>query len=276
MATERIFLAPIRLVMQPEVEDMYMPSAGTQHNITIISMRQLYERQASKVALGLWGAGQMMFNKYLLLTPAHTNIRSAKEMAQLLRNCTPAEDVIRSSGIYDVLDHATATCGYGGKVALDLTNVAEREYTPSFDSSKLPSECAFNADFVKEWSTLLLFADNDLHIDHKAIAEAAKCNFVLIFDRRAESLSAEELLWLGAANTEPNRDIILCGSTLIVDARAKRNCEGAPHRWPNVVVADHATIELVDRRWKEYGIGEFITSPSLRYEALLLSDKAQW
>ena len=276
MATERIFLAPIRLVMQPEVEDMYMPSAGTQHNITIISMRQLYERQASKVALGLWGAGQMMFNKYLLLTPAHTDIRSTTEMAQLLRNCTPTEAVIRSSGIYDVLDHATPTCGYGGKVALDLTNVSQRDYTPSFDSEKLPSESSFNADFVERWSTLLLFADNDLRIDYKEVAEAAKCNFVVIFDRRAESLSAEDLLWLGAANTEPNRDITLYGSTLIVDARAKHNTEGAPHRWPNVVVADHATIELVDRRWAEYGIGDFIASSSLRYEALLLSNKAQW
>ena len=278
MATERIFLAPIRLVMQPEVEDMYMPSAGTQHNITIISMRQLYERQASKVALGLWGAGQMMFNKYLLLTPASTNIRSEEEMAWLMRNCDLKKSLIRSEGIYDVLDHATATCGYGGKVALDLTNVAERTEQMTFDSSSLPEGIVADTTLLDKWGTLLLFADNDLKVDANEIAKATNCNYVVIFDRRAEKMSANELLWLGAANTEPTRDIVLCGSTLVVDARAKRPTptDEHPSRWPNIVTADEETIRLVDSRWAEYGIGEAIPSPSERYSALKLSEGAQW
>ncbi len=278
MATERIFLAPIRLVMQPEVEDMYMPSAGTQHNITIISMRQLYERQASKVALGLWGAGQMMFNKYLLLTPASTNIRTEEEMAWLMRNCDMRKSLIRSEGIYDVLDHATATCGYGGKIALDLTTVAEREDKIVFDSEKLPQGIVANTTLLDKWGTLLLFADNDLEIDASEVAKATNCNFVVIFDRRAENMSANDLLWLGAANTEPTRDITLQGSTLVIDARAKRpgaNSEN-PSRWPNVVTADKATIDLVDSRWAEYGIGERISSPSEYYAALKLSEGAEW
>ncbi len=278
MATERIFLAPIRLVMQPEVEDMYMPSAGTQHNITIISMRQLYERQASKVALGLWGAGQMMFNKYLLLTPASTNIRSEEDMAWLMCNCDLRKSLIRSEGIYDVLDHATATCGYGGKIALDLTNVAEREEKITFDNNALPEGVVADTTLLDKWGALLLFADNDMKIEASELAKAAKCNYIVIFDRRAEKMNANELLWLGAANTEPTRDITLCGSTLVMDARAKRpnaNDEN-PSRWPNIVTADEKTIHLVDSRWTEYGIGEFIASPSERYSALKLSDGAEW
>ena len=278
MATERIFLAPIRLVMQPEVEDMYMPSAGTQHNITIISMRQLYERQASKVALGLWGAGQMMFNKYLLLTPASTNIRSEEEMAWLMRNCDLQESLIRSEGIYDVLDHATATCGYGGKVALDLTNVAERGEEIVFDSEALPNGITADTTLLDKWGALLLFADNDLDVDANKVAKATNCNFVILFDRRAEKMSANELLWLGAANTEPTRDITLHGSILVIDARAKRPDAKSenPSRWPNIVTSDKVTIELVDSRWEEYGIGERISSPSERYGVLKLSEGAQW
>ena len=278
MATERIFLAPIRLVMQPEVEDMYMPSAGTQHNITIISMRQLYERQASKVALGLWGAGQMMFNKYLLLTPASTNIRSEEDMAWLMRNCDLTKSLIRSEGIYDVLDHATPTCGYGGKVALDLTNVEERKGDITFDSQALPEGVTADTTLLEKWGTLLLFADNDLALDASEVAKVTNCNFVTIFDSRAKQMSTNDLLWLGAANTEPTRDISLHGSTLVVDARAKRPMANSqnPSRWPNIVTADEATIDLVDRKWSEYGIGEFIPSPSKHYSALKLSEGAQW
>ena len=278
MATERIFLAPIRLVMQPEVEDMYMPSAGTQHNITIISMRQLYERQASKVALGLWGAGQMMFNKYLLLAPASTNIRSEEEMAWLMRNCDLATSLIRSEGIYDVLDHATATCGYGGKVALDLTNVAEREEKIAFDSSALPEGVVASTALLEKWGALVLFAENEHKIEASEIAKVANCNYILLFDRRAEKMSANDLLWLGAANTEPTRDITLCGSTLVVDARAKRPKADSknPSRWPNIVTSSEETIRLVDSRWEEYGIGERLESPSEHYKALKLCEGAQW
>ncbi len=278
MATERIFLAPIRLVMQPEVEDMFMPSAGTQHNITIISMRQLYERQASKVALGLWGAGQMMFNKYLLLTPASTNIRSEEELAWLMRNCDLSKSLIRSEGIYDVLDHATATCGYGGKVALDLTNVTKRDTKITFDSQSLPEGVEADTTLLEKWGTLLLFADNDLEIDLSEVAKSANCNYIVIFDKRAKELTANELLWLGAANTEPTRDITLHGSTLLIDARAKH--PGAndknPSRWPNIVTADEATIALVGSKRSDYCIGERIPSPSERYSALRLSEGAEW
>ena len=278
MATERIFLAPIRLVMQPEVEDMYMPAAGTQHNITIISMRQLYERQASKVALGLWGAGQMMFNKYLLLTPASTNVRSSRELARLMRNCDLRKSLIRSEGIYDVLDHASATCGFGGKVALDLTAVEEKKAKPTFDHTTLPLGVEVRDELLEEWSALLLFADNDLEIGTEALSKATDCNYVVLFDKRAKEMSGEELLWLGAANTEPTRDFTLCGSTLIVDARAKRPKANQynPSRWPNIVTSDVATIALVDKKWDKYGIGEPTPSPSEHYRALQLSEGAQW
>lgn len=276
MATERILLAPIRLVMQPEVVDMFMPTAGTQHNIVLISMQQRYQQQASKVALGLWGAGQMMFNKYLLLTPASTDIRSEEDMAWLMRNCNLRTSLIRSEGIYDVLDHATATCGYGGKVAIDLTNVEERKDNISFDSKALPEGIVANTTLLEKWGVLLLFADNDLKIEASKVAKAANCNFVAIFDCRAEGMSANELLWLGTANTEPTRDISLHDSTLVIDARPKRNSDKAPSRWPNVVTSDKDTIELVDSRWAEYGIGEHIPSPSKKYNQLLLSDNAGW
>ncbi len=278
MATERIFLAPIRLVMQPEVEDMYMPSAGTQHNITIISMRQLYERQASKVALGLWGAGQMMFNKYLLLTPATTNVRSTAELAALMRNCDLRKSLIRSEGIYDVLDHATATCGYGGKVALDLTNVATTEREFKIDRTALPAGIEVREELLNEWGALLLFAENNLVLDIEAIAKATNANYVVVFDKRAVEMSAKELLWLGAANTEPSRDFTLHEATLLIDARPKspKANNKFPSRWPNVVTSDEATIALVDKRWNEYGIGEMLPSPSEHYRTLQLSEGAEW
>ena len=280
IATERIFLAPIRLVMQPEIVDMTMPAAGTSHNIAIISMGSRYKGQATKVTQGMWSAGQMMFNKYLVLTPATTDVRNSEQIASLLRNCDPQQSVIRGEGIYDVLDHATATCGYGGKLALNLTEVisTERKATVA-ENITLPEGITLRTEFVEKWSTLLLFADNCAEVDLEAIARQSgiDCNFIALFDTRAEEFSAEELLWIAAANTDPNRDLALVENRLTIDARAKvPGAANNPARFPNVVTSTEDVIELVDSRWEEYNIGEFIPSPSRKYRKLLLSNKASW
>lgn len=279
IATERIFLAPIRLVMQPEIVDMTMPAAGTSHNIAIISISSRYKGQAAKVTQGMWSAGQMMFNKYLVLTPATTDVRNAEQLAALLRGCDPKSATIRGEGIYDVLDHATATCGFGGKLALNLTENSTARTPSVAEHIALPDGVTMRTDLVDMWSTLLLFADNSADIDLTTIARQAgvECNFIALFDTRAAEFGAEDLLWIAAANTDPKRDIALTDSTLTIDARAKvPGAENNPARFPNVVTSTEDVIELVDSRWEEYGIGEFIPSPSRKYRKLLLSDKAEW
>ena len=84
-------------------------------------------------------------------------------------------------------------------------------------------------------------------------------------------------MWIAAANTDPKRDIRLSNDIMVIDARSKRPGYGSnPSRFPNVVTSSPETINLVDKRWSEYGIGEFVESPSSHYRKLLLSDTDQW
>ena len=67
-ATERIFLAPMKMTMVPEIIDMDMPVEGVFHNLVIAQIKKEYAGQGQKVMNAMWGAGQMMFNKILVLT----------------------------------------------------------------------------------------------------------------------------------------------------------------------------------------------------------------
>ncbi|MBR2961702.1 MAG: UbiD family decarboxylase [Alistipes sp.] len=286
-ATERIFLEPIRLVMQPEVEDLYMPVSGTSHNIAIMSLKTRYMGQATKVAQGMWGAGQMMFNKYLVLLPQGVNIRDRRHLAWFARNFT-VQNLYVSDGIYDVLDHATATNGYGGKVAFDCTSIptATENDLRSIKSTEigditLPDGISYRTDLLGEWGVLLLFASADAKVDFGVICDQIgtidECRTVALFDDKAANLNGEELLWLATANSDPRRDLHIVGEHLCVDARPKlaKDGETFPLRWPNVVCSSEETIALVDNRWAEYAIGERIESPSQRYRKLLYSDTAE-
>ncbi len=286
-ATERIFLAPIRLAVQPEVEDLYMPMEGTAHNIALVSIHKRYLGQPNKVAQGLWGAGQMMFNKYLVITPADTNLRSKEAMFGLLRGLNPHKNLIWSEGILDVLDHATPTTGYGSKLAIDLTDIDPKSAETTFSAPRTAQPYGgveyFNTEFTEELGLLLLFAEREWHekidvegyLNHNNITNI---KYVALFDNGAVgSMRPSDLLWLAAANTDPKRDISIAGDILIVDARSKRPGYGDnPPRFPNVVTSTPDVIRMVSERWSEYNIGEFIESPSRRYRKLWLSDEAQW
>ncbi len=84
-ATERIFLAPIRRAMLPEADDLWMPWQGVAHNIAVANIRTAYPGQGLKTASSLWGAGQMMFNKFLLVVSTPDDVRQAGVLASLLR-----------------------------------------------------------------------------------------------------------------------------------------------------------------------------------------------
>lgn len=285
-ATERIFLAPIRLAVQPEVRDLYMPIEGTAHNIAIASIAKRYLGQAGKVAQGLWGAGQMMFNKYMAITSEQCNIRSTEEVLDLLARIDLKRDLIWADGILDVLDHATATTGYGSKLAIDLTEVERnepREFRVPRTAQPTGGVELFNTAYAKRWGILVLYAEREWRETVDVEAYITKNGFedmryVVLFDRGAAgSMRGEDLVWLAAANTDPKRDIRIAGNTLIIDARSKRpGYGGNPPRFPNVVTSHPDTIHYVDERWAEYGLGECVESPSRRYRKLWLSDKADW
>lgn len=287
-ATEKIFLAPIRLAVQPEVEDLWMPTAGTAHNLAVVSIDKRYRGQAHKVAQALWGAGQMMFNKYLVITSAETPIRSFETLAALLRRCDLRQCMIRSEGILDVLDHATATCGFGGKLALDLTDT---DPAAAVADVTLPSEAhpaggieLYDTRHVVDLGLVILYAEASRpdKVDMEAYLREngfSGVRYAVVFDYQAAgTMRDEDLLWLAAANTDPRRDVVLTADgTLTVDVRSKRpGVEGNPPRFPNVAMSSMQTIRLVDERWEEYGIGPRLESPSRRYRKLWLSDRAEW
>jgi len=127
-ATERIFLAPIKMTMVPEIMDMDMPVEGVFHNLVITQIKKEYAGQGQKVMNAMWGAGQMMFNKILVLADTGVKIQDYEALARyVFANLDPASDIYFSQGPMDVLDHSCSKMGFGGKMCLDGTRKFEEE-----------------------------------------------------------------------------------------------------------------------------------------------------
>lgn len=277
-ATEKIFLAPIRLVMQPDLEELYMPAAGVAHNLAVVGMRSRYPGHVRQTVSSLWGAGQMMFNKYMLVAPAGANVRDESVVASLVRGSDLKRAAIAGEGPLDVLDHAAAATGYGGKLAFDLTGAESDAVMPPLgDMTAAGGIGQWMTDLYGEWGVVALFAEPDTDADMSAfvVRNCPQARAVALFDSAAYGLSGEELLWLATANTDASRDVSFCGSVLLADARTKlAGGEGCPSRFPNPTVASEEIARRVDERWAEYGLGEFIPSPSEKYRKLQRSSGA--
>jgi 4-hydroxy-3-polyprenylbenzoate decarboxylase len=120
-ATERIFLPLLRVTL-PEIVDMNLPVHGVFHNLAIISIKKEYPAHARKVMHALWGLGQMMFTKTLIVVDHDVNVHDLSEVTWIAGNhIDPKRDTVFVEGPVDVLDHAAPMLGYGSKIGIDAT-----------------------------------------------------------------------------------------------------------------------------------------------------------
>lgn len=120
-ATERLFLPLLRVTL-PEIVDMNLPVHGVFHNLAIISIKKDYPAHARKVMHALWGLGQMMFTKTLIIVDHDVNVHDLSEVTWAAgNNIDPKRDTVFVEGPVDVLDHAAPALGYGSKMGVDAT-----------------------------------------------------------------------------------------------------------------------------------------------------------
>lgn len=312
-ATERIFLAPIKMTMVPEIEDMEMPVEGVFHNLVITKIKKDYAGQGQKVMNAMWGAGQMMFNKMLVLTGAPDTeqktfrLSDYKLLAQeVFRNMNPASDIYFSQGPMDVLDHSCSKMGFGGKMCIDGTWKFEEEKNDAVYSAPA---CRFNKETilstfpeVKEINDRLLRMNipclvisvqknrighvRELHKQICSRAETEGIKMILYVEHTVDANDLPVALWRFCNNADPKRDHTLVERSSLSEPGKMFACMGLDgtiktkafdnfHRdWPNIIIADTDTIQSVDAKWSELGIGDFIASPSLKFLSQVYGSEA--
>ncbi|HWB96174.1 MAG TPA: menaquinone biosynthesis decarboxylase, partial [Bryobacteraceae bacterium] len=141
-AIERIFLPLMRLQL-PEVRDISMPAEGVFHNLILVSIRKSYPGHARKVMHAIWGLGQAMFSKCIVVVDEDVDVQNAREVAwKALNHIDPERDIQFVLGPVDSLDHASRLPNYGSKMGVDATRKWPQEgFTrPWPDEIRMPQE----------------------------------------------------------------------------------------------------------------------------------------
>jgi len=293
-ATEKIFLAPLKLAIAPEIKDFHLPVEGVAHNIVIVSIEKSYPGQGMKVLSALYGAGQMMFSKYIIVVSNTIPVRDFRKVAEAVFENTRFDiDLLFTHGPLDILDHSSDRFSMGGKLGIDATVKLSEERSEECNSIplRLLTDTEIANDVIR---TVRTYSDYGLPVivltikkpseglDMRKLAMKlpsplqAPGTVTIAVDHGADSMDPSMIAWLVAGNCDPSRDIYRLGDgALFIDATSMPlSLPPFRREWPNVVCSDKQTIDLVNRRWSEYNTGGFLKSPSLKLLPLLLPGEA--
>jgi len=305
-ASERIFLAPMKMTMVPEIIDMDMPVEGVAHNLVIAQIKKDYAGQGQKVMNAMWGAGQMMFNKILVLADEQVKIQDYEALAKyVFKNLNPATDIYFSQGPMDVLDHSCSKLGFGGKMCVDGTRKFEEEKDESFQFKTLSSKFDFlksqfaeihcvNSSLIKKEIPVLFISVQknrkghirELHQQICELKEIEGVKMILYVEHTVDANDLPVALWRFCNNLDPKRDQTLIQrlskndptktfACLGLDGTIKtKEFDNFQRDWPNIIVSNNETIKAVDEKWDRLGLGAFIPSPSLKYKEQMYGEEA--
>ena len=291
-ATERLFLMPMKTTLVPELTDISMPKEGVFHNVAVVSIRKAFPGQAAKVMNALWGAGQMMFNKVLVVVDEGVDVHDPHAvMRAISAHVFPSRDLHSSRGPLDVLDHASRVPAMGGKLGIDATaklpeEALEAAPPEDFEGSiNLGKVKAADQGITGLWSgealgypVLVIALHKTARRQVRKLAEKLEgagrllpFRFLIITEHLVDPADASDVLWRVTGNLDVSRDCYVITDqdprgVLVVDGTSKyHRLDGFSRPWPNIIAMDPATIAQVDTRWPAYDLGPFVPSPSLKY-----------
>jgi 4-hydroxy-3-polyprenylbenzoate decarboxylase len=289
---------------------MDMPVEGVFHNLVIARIQKEYAGQGQKVMNAMWGAGQMMFNKILVIADEKVLIQDYLLLAQyVFRNLNPATDVYFSQGPMDVLDHSCSKLGFGGKMCIDGTYKAEEEVdndqyqllatryeglTAAMIVNRHPEVEKVNLSLLAKKIPCLILSVRKNRPGHIRELHEALCDLpemegikmVLYVEHTVDAMDLPVALWRFCNNLDPKRDHIPAQKKSAITPGKKFVCLGLDgtrktkeldnfkRDWPNIIVADDATIKAVDTKWAALNIGPFLASPSLKFKDQVYGNEA--
>jgi len=281
-ATERLFLAPIKLTLQSEITDLHMPAEGVAHNLVLVKIKKSYPGQGMKVISSLFGAGQMMFSKFIVVVSDDVDLRDYTAIAkQVFSNTDINNDIIITKGPLDILDHSSDSFSFGGKMGIDAT-IKYREEGDNRLSADFRAEALLPVFKPVKNKVRLKMPSADIPLVFAGISKEStrfsdllELNYditgliLIAVDNTVDLEDNRILLWQVLSNTDPYRDLKQIKGNIIIDSTSKAHpSDNFRRKWPNIVMSDDDTITRIDNILNLINHGEIIPSPSARLKKM--------
>lgn len=260
-------LSPAYPLVMPGIKSLWTYGETGFHALASAVVRESYHREALSTAFAILGQGQLSLTKFLLITDVSMDLTDFPRLLEtVLARFEPESDLlILHETSMDTLDYTGRRLNHGSKAIMfglgEPKRKLPREYeqggeglppgtkgvqvfcpgclllsgprfeeNPDWANSILPS---VNGDSLKDWPLIILVDDLKLASTSSGFLWQVFTRFDPAHDIYAEfELRYHSLIYHGP---------------ILIDARMKPD-------YPGEVIPREETVQLVNRRWKEYGI----------------------
>lgn len=242
-ATERIFLPVLRMII-PELVDMNLPLEGVFHNCAIVSIKAHYPGAAVKAMNSIWGMGQMMYTKLIVVVDDTIDVQDIKQVRDAVLTLVDADtNLIIAEGPLDALDHSSNEALYGNRLGVDATGrrkpLINRSLTNTYRIITLRKEHPGQGRAV--------------------LSDYMSCNndkFVIAVDQGVNPEDLSTVMWKVFNNIDAKRDLVITDGKIGIDATRKWREEGLTRDWPKDIEMTPEIKQLVNEKWRQYDINE--------------------
>ncbi|ULH14377.1 menaquinone biosynthesis decarboxylase [Deinococcus sp. KNUC1210] len=280
-ASERLFLPAAQLVL-PELSDYHMPPAGVAHNLVVTSIKKRFPGEAYKTANGLFGLGQMMFAKVMVVLDDGVKVNDFETVwREVAAKAVPGRDTLTTRGPIDALDHSSRGWSYGGKLIIDATSKLPEETGSGLGSREgqndgqteaadwVPAPAVPFTEVVE--GVLDTFQAGDGYwiiriektraFQSREVGEllarhpaAAGIRHLLLVDELTDVQNIQDVWWTILNNIDPERDVWVLNGRLVWDGTRKLAEEGFVRPWPPKITMSPDIQAKVEARWHLYGL----------------------
>lgn len=262
LATERIFL-PLLSLTVPEIKEMHLPFEAVFHNGALLRVESSYPKHASKIVNAMWGMGQMMYQKLMVVYDQQINLRDYKLCFEtFMRNTDFTEDILITEGPLDALDHSSKNKYHGARVGFDSTKKTEDKLFGLDSSLQIKLNHRFKTIKIDDkYAAIAIQIDKNTPDDIQNIiatiktsSDLSQIKLVVVVDQYTDITSFSYIAWRLFNNIDANRDFTLNGQQLIIDATRKLPIENGGRDWPDDIVMDREIIDLVTAKFGDKGV----------------------
>ncbi len=258
-------LSPMFPVVMPGVKSLWTYAETGFHALAAAIVRESYHREALAHAFRILGEGQLTLTKFLIITDVQLDLQDFRNLLEtVLARFEPESDLlILNETSMDTLDYTGRRLNHGSKAIMLGLGSSKRDLprqvaevtlpgvygikpfcagcllieAPSFDSSpELANhvlQLLHQNEMLKDWPLAILVNDITLASEPAGFLWQVFTRFDPAHDIYAA--------------TEMRQHRLVYHGPLLIDARMKPG-------YPGEVIPDEGTVNLVNQRWKEYGL----------------------
>jgi 4-hydroxy-3-polyprenylbenzoate decarboxylase len=257
--------SPLIKIIQPEVKDMWAYPESGFHNLLVVSVDERYPKNGIKAMLALWGVGQLLLTKCMIMVSSDVDPRNfSAVLREIGENFDPREDFLLIPWApLDTLDFTSGKLNVGSKMGIN----AVRKPNGAVGKRKIPDKVPDPREKFSDVIDFRLLPGGFLALK---VLSNPKENIMRLFDiqgyedvRIVVVVSPDidlwddtELIWGIFTRFDPYLDVIferteLRGSAVVYGGRM--GIDATFKEWyPEVIEMSEDIKKMVTEKWQHY------------------------